>query len=180
MMIPGCGFRFMSQNQLQRRQVTLFLPEPESLPIEAIRQRFNPAQFALIAAHVTLIRDEDVPNWSRLRARAQRVASVDITLRFGAPIRQKNLVYLPSVGPTDDFDRLRRELLGDDHCRKQEPHISLIHPRNGKCDGEDFAAIKENMGNELCIRFQMMTFIEQLDGSAWRNVGSFPNCEPDS
>lgn len=43
-----------------RRQATLYLPSPCSVAVEAVRSRYNPVQAELIAAHVTLCREDEV------------------------------------------------------------------------------------------------------------------------
>lgn len=139
-----------------------------------MRKRFNPAQFSLIKAHVTLCRDEDVRDWSETLSRAEMIRAVDVQLRFGQPIREQDLVYLPVVGSTEAFDQLRRDLLGEEHRRKQEPHITLVHPRNGSCTAEQFKEICSEFADELPLRFREFTFIEQTDGGPWRNIRSFP------
>lgn len=47
-------------SRIPRRQATLYLPPPHREPIEVLRARYNPAQFALIRAHVTLCREDAV------------------------------------------------------------------------------------------------------------------------
>jgi hypothetical protein len=44
----------------KRIQLTLFVGEPESVAIEHIRKMFNPLQYALIKAHVTLCRADEL------------------------------------------------------------------------------------------------------------------------
>lgn len=161
-----------------RRQITLFVPGSERSRIDAIRQRYNPAQFALIAAHVTLCRDEEVLEWSVLQARARQMAFIDISLSFGPPVQDDNFVYLPAVGPTDDFHELRVRILDDEHCRRQDPHITLVHPRNGTCTATQFETIRSFIGSEFTVPFRGLTFIEQFAGAPWRRVCSFPIEDP--
>ena len=156
----------------QRRQVTLFVPEPIRSQIESIRKQYNPAQFGLIAAHVTLCRDDEVSNWLGIQARARQLKSVDILLTFGAPRRDKNLVYLPVIRNSDSFDELRQFILHDTHCRNQLPHITLVHPRNGTCTVAEFDAIRESIG-EVTISFDRLTFIEKVGDLPWASLCSF-------
>lgn len=44
----------------RRRQLTLFVDEKQSVTIESIRQKFNPQQYRLIKAHVTLCREDEI------------------------------------------------------------------------------------------------------------------------
>ena len=157
-----------------RKQITLYVPKPESVRLEAIRQRFNPVQFELISAHVTLCRDEDDPDWPAVQARAEEIKRLEIKLRFGAAVREDNLVYLPVIGKTDEFDSLRTHLLDNVNCRKQVPHITLIHPRNARCSAEDYDEISSLIDEPLDITFRQLTFIEQRDGFAWQDLKTFP------
>ena len=45
---------------MTRRQLTLFVPHAEAAPIEALRATLDPVQHALIAAHVTLCREDEL------------------------------------------------------------------------------------------------------------------------
>lgn len=161
-----------------RRQITLFVPGPERSRLDSIREQFNPAQAALIAAHVTLCRDDEVLEWSALQDRAQQMSDFVVSLRFGAPVREHNLVYLPVVESTESFDELRQQVLDDEACRIQEPHVTLIHPRNGTCTDATFKAIQSLLNEELNITFRELTFIEKIGEHPWRSVQTFPTLEP--
>ena len=154
--------------------MTLYVPTPEKGRLEDIRKRFNPIQQALIATHVTLCRDEDNADWEKVRLRAESIGHFELTIRFGPPIREGNLVYLPALDQTEQFDALRVRLLEDESCRKQEPHITLIHPRNGRCSLEDFDQICLMLHESFDVTFRSMTLIEQVNGSAWKDLQSFP------
>lgn len=157
----------------QRKQITLFVPEPFRSQIDPIRQRFNLVQYSLIAAHVSLCREDEVNDWATIQATARQITSINISLSFGTPTRENNLVYLPVVGSTNDFDELRRRILDDANCRKQQPHITLIHPRNGTCSIQQFELICE-LAKEWTITFHNLTFIKKIGDSPWRNLCTFP------
>jgi len=165
----------MSQLKSHRRQVPLYVPRAEQARIEGIRQQFNSAQFALIAAHVTLFRDEDVHDWSEVQTRASEIGSIHVPLRFGPPVQDGDLVYLPALGSTQAFDELRIRILNNEHCRNQEPHITLVHPRNGTCTTEQFDTIRSLITAEFTVLFQSLTFIEQVAGGPWHNLHTFPS-----
>lgn len=161
--------------QSHRRQITLYVPRAEQTRIDGIRQQFNSAQFELIAAHVTLCRDEDVRDWTEVETRAREIQSIHVPLRFGPPVRDGNLVYLPALGSTDAFDQLRIRILNNEHIRKQQPHITLVHPRNGTCTTEQFDTIRTLVSAEFTLLFRCITFIEQVAGTPWRNLHIFPS-----
>lgn len=156
---------------MNRRQATLFLT---GVPlIDRIRSRFDPIQSGLIASHVTLIREDEVEDWDVLAERASTIKIPEVTLRFGAPALEDGLLFLPCVGNTAPFDRLRKVLLDSPAVRKHSPHITLIHPRNGRCTDESF---KEIVGlvEPFEHTFRKVAFIQQQNGGAWRNIATFP------
>jgi 2'-5' RNA ligase len=153
-----------------RRQASLYLPDGDDRRrIEILRRRFNPAQAALIPAHVTLCREGEVVDWDVLAARAGELRPIQVTLRFGPPVREGNLVFLPAVGPVAQFDELRATLLagGKTPPRRETPHITLVHPRNGACDDEAFSEIRAN-STPFTMTFTAITLIEQRNGGVWR------------
>ena len=165
----------MSVEEFDRRQITLYVPHAERARIEQLRERYNPIQFSLINAHVTLCRDEEVCDWPNLLTRAQQIHAIDISLEFGSPIKEGDLVYLPVAGTTDDFDNLRIRLLEDPNCRIQEPHITIVHPRNGTCNGEQFEKICEVFSANFTIPFRSFTFIQKHGAEPWENICTFPD-----
>ncbi|MEO8635000.1 MAG: 2'-5' RNA ligase family protein [Gemmatimonadales bacterium] len=154
-----------------RRQATLYLPPPYDATVESIRARFNPAQHALIQAHVTLCREDEVADWEDLAGRLKSIGPLAVTLAFGPPVRDHDLVCLPAIGSTASFDALRESLLArpDIVVRKQAPHITLIHPRNGTCSDSAFVTIaREHV--PFTVTFRRATLIAQVDGGPWRNL----------
>ncbi len=149
-----------------RRQASLWVDEaPE---IERMRCRFNPAQAQLIPAHITLIREDEVNDWERLASRILQVLPIELTLSFGRPVREANFVYLPVEAGTTDFDNLRYRLLSDgSHIpRKQMPHMTIVHPRNGICTDAAFEEIVEQIP-PCTIVFREIRLIEQVNGGPW-------------
>src|SRR4051794_21156339 len=117
-----------------RRQATLYLPSAQAAAVERLRSTYNPEQQALIRAHVTLCREDEVDDWAELADRLASLPSIAVVLSFGAPVRSANLVYLPTVGSASSFDELRAMPLARPGraLRKHEPHITLIHPRTAR------------------------------------------------
>ena len=156
---------------ITRRQATLYLPLPCAADIERLRSTYNPAQHALIRAHVTLCREDEARDWDELANRLVALGPVAVPLAFGAPVRVENLVYLPATGSTAPFDQLRASLLGRPAAsvRKQDPHITLIHPRNGTCSDAAFASIV-SQSTSFAVTFRTVTLIAQVDGDPWRDL----------
>jgi len=155
-----------------RRQATLFLQRPSW--VNKIRLELNPAQAKLIDAHVTLCREDEVSDWEELGRRLQALRPQAVTLKFGSPHRDGDLVYIPCVGPTGAFDDLRAMILGTRLAspRKHVPHITLIHPRNGSCSDADFASII-SVFEPFSYTFDEVAFIQQENGGVWETVQTF-------
>lgn len=103
--------------------------------------------------------------------RLRSVREIRVSLELGRPVRNDNLVYLPMIGSTDSFDMLRDELLSTPTTvpRKHDPHLTLVHPRNGTCSESEFAMI-ESLCDPLSVTFSEVTVIEQIDGGPWRDL----------
>jgi hypothetical protein len=132
--------------------------------------RWNPLQAQLIRSHVTLIREDEVDDWSQLAKRLQGVP-VSLCLEFGSPKRQQHFVYYPCIAGQAAFHQLRCELLQvkSEAVRVQEPHITLIHPRNGVCTDATFAEVLQ-MAAPFSCHFHEVTLIEQAQGGRWLPV----------
>ncbi len=146
-----------------RRQATLFLGQSSS--VEAIRNRFDPAQAALIAAHVTLCREDEVADWGEFSKQCYELKPFVLELEFGSPVRDGDLVYLPCVGGIGDFDELRRTLFGPHAC-KHDAHITLMHPRNSVCNDSIFEEICSRL-KPFAHRFSSVDLIVQEGSGVW-------------
>ena len=142
--------------------------------LEMLRTQFNPIQARLIPAHVTLCREDEVADWKDLESRIQAALPIGITLNFGSAVRDGNLVYLPVVSGVEEFDSLRHRLLGQEGTtpRKQTPHITIIHPRNGICTDDAFAEISARL-QSFTVTLREISLIEQTNGGPWRKLAHF-------
>lgn len=173
---------------LKRIQLTLFPDAQDCGVIEMLRQRFNPQQFALIPAHVTLCREDELGTPEMVM---QQLADLHfdpsglvhlnhpgeisatagcITIDFGPAIRfnEGAGVLMPAIGENQPFHTLRKMILGDD-ARRHEPHITLMHPRNSTCTDDIFEQIK-NAALPARITFRKICLIEQENGGVWKVV----------
>lgn len=153
-----------------RRQATLFLCGVPA--IEDIRRTYNPIQSALISAHVTLCREDEVNDWDRLAAHLESWRPT-ITLEFDRPERDANLVFLPGNDALGAFKTLRQYLLESEKIRDHKPHITLIHPRNGECTDAIWESIKTKI-EPFTYTFRHVSFILQQDGGEWQTLQDFP------
>lgn len=157
---------------VSRRQASLYLADQYQL--ESVRLQYNPMQARLIPAHVTLCREDEVTDWDAFRARLESLLPFEITLTFGAPIREDNFVFLPVREGFDDYQAFRRKILPKD-ARKQTPHLTLIHPRNGTCTDQIFADISATIYSPFQYTFREVMLIEQEDGGIWNVIARIGN-----
>ena len=151
---------------MNRRQASLYLTD---LPhVESLRLRHNPAQARLIPAHVTLCREDEVSDWDAFHARLESLCPFQITLEFGNPIKDDNFVFLPIRSGIDDFHEFRRAVLLMEP-RKHNPHVTIIHPRNGTCTNDIFAQIVASIP-PIQFTFREVMLIEQENGGIWNLV----------
>ncbi|HRG25628.1 MAG TPA: 2'-5' RNA ligase family protein [Chitinophagaceae bacterium] len=158
----------------KRSQLTLFVPEASA--IEAIRRQYNPVQHSLIAAHVTLCREDELLDIEKVLQNLEQLDFPAITIRFGKPERfddGKGLL-LPAPEENTSFQELRKAVLKGviEQPRNHHPHITLMHPRNSICTDEFFLDISKR---ELpdSIQFNKISLIEQVDGGIWKLLQTF-------
>ena len=157
----------------KRLQLTLFLPESVSETIEQIRQTFNPLQYALIKSHVTLCRETELSSIEAIIQNLEKLAHVSIDIDFGAPVRFSDGkgVLIPAVGANESFQQLRKKVLHGmvETPGIQEPHITLIHPRNATCTDDIFDKIT-SLPFPAQITFNNISLIEQELGKKWNII----------
>jgi hypothetical protein len=159
-----------------RRQLTLFVSKADAVTIEAIRGRYNPLQQQLIAAHVTLCREDEIVNIDTVLHNLENLNQKTITVFFDEPIRfDKGAgLLIPAAANNEAFQQLRKKILAGviDDPRKHQPHITLMHPRNSVCTDEIFEAIKKvSLSKQLS--FNAISLIEQRDRGRWETLKTF-------
>lgn len=154
----------------RRHQLTLFVPEPQGPAIDALRRTLDPVQASLIAAHVTLCRDDefDIDEAADLLDRAERWPGGPLCLAFGPPRRfQGHGILLPCIRGSDGFHQLRQWVLQDTDVQRHEAHLTLAHPRNPRSAGnDDNARCAGPVG--LVVSFPQVAAIEQHEGGPWQ------------
>ncbi|MBK0384294.1 2'-5' RNA ligase family protein [Pedobacter sp. SD-b] len=161
-----------------RRQLTLFVEPTDAVTIEQIRQEFNPRQFAIIKAHVTLCREEEIENLEQVISNLSMLTQTQqsIFIKFGKVARfdNKKGLLLPATNDNKEYYNLRRQVLSGliDNPRKQEAHITLLHPRNSICTDKIFEQVLEiNLPTKL--KFKRISVIEQENGGQWKILQEF-------
>lgn len=151
-----------------RRQLSLFLTEPECSLIDEIRKRYDPRQHALIPAHITLLRSE-LADWGEVRSRLEALEFPKLELALEPPVQLADgCIYLP-IKNAARFDELRRMLLAEAYTPAL-PHVTLVHLRNA--DSLRLSAMRQ----EKCpksIRLEHISLIEQMNDGPWRVLKTY-------
>jgi len=168
-------------NKRRRIQLTLFVDEKQSAAIERIRQKFNPLQYRLIRAHVTLCREDEIESFDNVIYNLTSQVLPKISICFGKVTRfsEGNGVLLPVNDNLHSFRTLRSQVLHGiiEAPRNHEPHITLMHPRNSICTDEIFQQIiKINL--PTIITFGKVSLIEQVEQEPWKIIQEFDLNEP--
>ncbi|MEL6627852.1 MAG: 2'-5' RNA ligase family protein [Bacteroidota bacterium] len=166
-----------------RRQLTLFLPSEQSQEIEAFRKAYNPIQFQLIAAHITLCREDELTQWNVISQSLSNLEAGNLTVYLQQPTRfadAKGLSMEPA-GSYTDFQHLRKHILEDTilEPRDHKPHITLIHPRNGRCT-EAIWHMTQQLHFPPSFTFSQISLIEQKNGGKWETLEVFDLASPSS
>lgn len=158
----------MSQKRIQ---LTLFIDTHQSGEIEKIRKEFNPRQYELIKSHVTLCREHELEPIEKVIQNLEKLNYTWVTIDFGSAVRScdDKGVLIPATGHNEPFQKLREFILQGvvNNPGKQEPHITLMHPRNSTCTDNVFQQI-EKMELPGKITFRKISLIEQEEQNRWR------------
>ncbi|WP_205945593.1 2'-5' RNA ligase family protein [Pedobacter frigiditerrae] len=153
-----------------RRQLTLFV---ENQTIEEIRAKFNQIQHAIIPAHVTLCREDELEDLEKIIANIKALLiDKPIKISFNEVIRfdDGKGVLIPANEENIDFHNLRNLILI--YPRKHLPHITLIHPRNSTCTDSIFEEIKSSQ-LPTTLFFNKIILIDKKmvgNGKFWMNL----------
>ena len=158
-----------------RKQLTLFINEPSGT-IEEIRAYYNPVQYNLIKAHITLCREDEIEPTEKLIERITSILLVrPLRIELGKVERfaDGKGIYISSFGDNKDFKELRKLVLGQTKLKKEQvPHITLMHPGNSICTNEIFEQISHyDFPSEL--EFGKISLIEQKNGGKWNVLQEF-------
>lgn len=160
-----------------RRQLSLFVTPDQAIDVDAARQVLDPVQAALIPAHVTLCREDELAALPEAvwQARLAAPGIAPVALGFG-PVQafMGHGLLLPCVAGDDAFQALRRQVLGGQGLRQQQPHLTLAHPRNPQAPGNDLARAQALLPAGLRVRLATAVWIEQIGQAPWQVLASFP------
>jgi 2'-5' RNA ligase len=157
-----------------RRQLTLFITENNN--IEAVRAKYDPIQFNLIPAHVTLCREDEIEEIDKVISNINALLlPTALQINFNAAVRfnEGKGVMLPASGENKAFNSLRKSILNFGIAtRKHEPHITLMHPRNTTCTDAIFEEIQK-IKLPTTLYFDKIFLIEQKFGGKWKILKEF-------
>lgn len=161
---------------MKRKQLTLFLEASESAAIEAIREQFNPKQFALIKSHITLCREDEIEDLDRIlnNLAQMEVEEFELSVKGLKRFSEGRGVFIAIADDKKAFRQLRARVLqyGKATPREHQAHITLMHPRNSTCDDEKFKAIQQfELPEKLSIK--KVCLIEQEMGQVWRTLQEY-------
>ena len=155
----------------KRLQLTLFLDEKDAFSFDEVRREYNIEQYQFILSHVTLCRENELKNIKLLIKRLKKSNIKSITINFGLPVRfsEGKGVFIPGRGKNYAFKNLRKIILKDDYddTLEYEPHITLIHPRNGTCTDVIFENIR-NFSFPSTLSFNKISLIQEQDDGRWQ------------
>jgi 2'-5' RNA ligase len=121
-------------SDLIRHHATAFLDPRSSGPVEELRSRWDPVMAGQIAAHVTLVYPEEVPDSVELEhltvAAAASTPPVTITLGpaffIGSP---ESGVFLQVHDPDNGIESFRAQMVPPTRAVEFPPHVTIVHPR---------------------------------------------------
>ena len=100
----------------------------------------------------------------------------EIVIEFGEATRFDNGkgLFLPAKPGNAGFQELRKQVLTglNDNLRKQDPHITLMHPRNATCTDDIFQKV-EKLSLPTKLKFKTISLIEQADDGQWKVLQEF-------
>jgi 2'-5' RNA ligase len=156
-----------------RKQLSMYVPENVAEDIEAVRKTVDPIQSRLIPAHITLCREDELGDLSKLKTRLSSIPFKPLTLRFGkSETFSGHGLLLNCIEGADDFRLLREYLLDSKNIRNQTPHITLAHPRNPKSAGNLVSAAAV-LPAVITINFPAIYLIEQKASEPWRILARY-------
>lgn len=162
----------MVANVSSRRQLTLFVSEPWGSRLDEVRRELDPVQASLIAAHVTLCREDEIGaiDTASLFETVSNWSAGPVCLEFGSPQRfDGHGVLLPCEQGANQFHRLRQWVLQSHNVREQRAHLTLAHPRNARFVGNTDDALAD-CPRGLQLEFSTVALIEQRDTAPWEVI----------
>jgi hypothetical protein len=163
--------------QLTRHHITAFLDPSRSQFVEQLRRTWDPGMARQLAAHLTLVYPEEIPDAAELAARAALAAArtPPFAIAVGSPFHAGS----PADGVflrVDDIDGGIRTFRGATIAAADAigfpPHITIVHPRTSRRGGQAWAALA-GIRIDTCLTITEVT-ITAFDGDRWPVVQVLP------
>lgn len=138
--------------------------------LKKTRKKYNWEQYKLIKSHITVCREDELIQLDKIKLNLENLNFNPFRLSFVKPIRFSNGkgVLIPVIGDYPEFKQLRSQILNGivEKPRNQEPHVTVMHPRNSICTYEIFEII-QNTNFPTILKFNKISLIEQINGENW-------------
>lgn len=132
-----------------RRQLTLIVAPDQHAALDRVRQRLDPKQYAIVPAHVTLCRDEELVPWPEIHRRLERLVPFSIRMPFGEPRRLADgCILLRLTDGMEPYQELRNSILGAP-APHHGPHLTLLHPRNAAAVESDLGRLAQELAGTV-------------------------------
>lgn len=162
--------------ETRRIQLTAFLQDLDAVSINAVRRKYNPVQYELINAHITVCREDELPSVEIIRKYFSQLQCTPIKVFLKKPERfdEGRGVLIPCKETDAGFQHLRRCVLSFSNAsiRTHQPHITLLHPRNATCTDQIFGEILQYRFPDSVL-INNIALIEQINGGKWKTLQQF-------
>ncbi len=152
---------------MARQQLTGFFASDRTIEIERLRRQLDPVQSSIIAAHVTICREDEITgvSWSDITARATACEPLKLTFDRIERVGEYGLLLCCSRN-LSGYELLRATLLATSSSRRSEAHLTLAHPRNQNPCVSSFLLPESLLPLELVV--DELSLIEQSSsGDRW-------------
>jgi 2'-5' RNA ligase len=121
-------------SDLVRHHAAVFLDPRQTRPVEELRSRWDPVMASRIAAHVTLVYPEEVPDSASLEhlAAAAAASTAPFTISLGPAFFTGSPaagVLLRVRDPDNGIGAFRAQVVSPGRGVDFPPHVTIVHPR---------------------------------------------------
>ena len=167
----------MSTTELGHHHATVFLDPERNGPVEELRSRWDPRMASQIAAHITLIYPEEIPDPAELDQLAETAAAN--TPPFSITLGPAFYVGSPADGVffrvhdiDDGIGSFRARTVPPDRAISFPPHVTIVHPRTSCLGGQAWRTLATT---QLDVQSAVThVTITASDGDQWHTVRRLP------
>ncbi|MEO1382510.1 MAG: 2'-5' RNA ligase family protein, partial [Bacteroidota bacterium] len=131
---------------------------------------------------ITLCREDELTNWNTIseNLRSLNMETIPVVLKQPTRFADEKGLSMEPAGSYTAFQQLRKQVLEGaiSEPRDHLPHITLIHPRNGRCT-EAIWHMAQQLHFPTSFTFSQISLIEQKNGGKWETLEVF-NLAPSS